>query len=88
MDFDAGVILPFTDEHLKSLDFCLGLYDVKKYACANPINPTTHEGVIFDLFYDGKWQTPIKKQYWMHNDILFANATRYTHIYTYIYIHV
>jgi hypothetical protein len=29
------------------------------------------------LFYDGKWQGPVKGTYWKHNDYIWANAKRY-----------
>ncbi|XP_024876910.1 uncharacterized protein LOC112457846 [Temnothorax curvispinosus] len=30
---------------------------------------------IYNLFYDGAWQKPVKGMYWKHNDNLWANAT-------------
>ncbi|XP_077265709.1 uncharacterized protein LOC143899346 [Temnothorax americanus] len=30
---------------------------------------------IFNLFYDGTWQEPVKGMYWKHNDNFWANAT-------------
>ncbi|XP_029176417.1 uncharacterized protein LOC114944596 [Nylanderia fulva] len=76
MDFEPGLILPYLELNKKSLDHSLHLYEVREYTCANPRNLITHQSVKYDLFYDGKWQTPVRKQYWMHNNILFANATR------------
>lgn len=32
------------------------------------------------MFYDGTWQKPVKHTYWIYNDILRANATRYKFI--------
>lgn len=35
--------------------------------------------VLYNLFYDGKWQKPVRDTYWTDNSKVFANATRYTH---------
>ncbi|XP_025264730.1 uncharacterized protein LOC112638041 [Camponotus floridanus] len=75
MDFCSGIILPYIDKYVKSLDKSLNLHQVDKYMCVNPIDRTAHEGLIYDLFYNGKWQTPTNDTYWIHNEILLANAT-------------
>lgn len=31
------------------------------------------------MFYDGTWQKPVQHTYWIYNDILRANATRYSY---------
>ncbi|CAL1687934.1 unnamed protein product [Lasius platythorax] len=74
MDFDLGITFPYLDLNSK-FDYSLNVYPVEEYT--NPINPTAYPDVIlYDLFYDGVWQIPIRNTYWMHNNILLANATR------------
>lgn len=75
MDFCSGIILPYIDKYVKSLDESLNLHQVDKYMCVNPIDRTAHLGLIYDLFYNGKWQTPTNDTYWIYNEILLANAT-------------
>jgi len=75
MEFCSGIILPYIDKYVKSLDESLNLHQMDKYMHVNPINRTAHTGLIYDLFYNGKWQTPTNDTYWIHNEILLANAT-------------
>lgn len=75
MDFCPGIVLPYTNIYLKPLSDSFNLQVENKHT--NPIDPIIHKGLIFDLFYDGKWQKPMKNAYWLHNDILLANATWY-----------
>ncbi|XP_072752066.1 uncharacterized protein [Anoplolepis gracilipes] len=75
MDLCCGILFPFVDVHIKSIEESLKLCEVDE--CTNPINPNMH-GLIYNhsLFYNGRWQIPVKCTYWIHNNMLFANATR------------
>lgn len=77
MDFCPGVIIPYENVNLKSLDISFNLSQLNEHTCLNPITPTDHKGLTYNLFYNGIWQIPIKYTYWIHNNILLANATRY-----------
>lgn len=81
MDFCPGIVLPYTNIYLKSLFESFNLQVENKHIRTDPINPTMHEDLIFDLFYDGMWQKPMKNTYWIHDNILLANATRYKLVY-------
>lgn len=81
MEFCPGIVLPYKNIYLKSLPEFFNLQEKNKQICTDPINPTMHEGIIIDLFYDGIWQTPMKDTYWIHDNILLANATRYKLVY-------
>ncbi|KAL6262331.1 hypothetical protein P5V15_007422 [Pogonomyrmex californicus] len=39
------------------------------------IKPNLHKNAIYNLFYNGMWQKPVKGAYWLHNDIQWASAT-------------
>ncbi|XP_070162466.1 uncharacterized protein [Polyergus mexicanus] len=54
----------------------LNLSQLDKHTHTNLINPINHKGLTYNLFYNGMWQIPIKYTYWIHNNILLANATR------------
>ncbi|XP_050451596.1 uncharacterized protein LOC126851551 isoform X2 [Cataglyphis hispanica] len=75
MDFCPGVIIPYANVNLKSLDISFNLSQLNEHTCLNPIIPTDHKGLTYNLFYNGIWQIPIKYTYWVHNNILLANAT-------------
>lgn len=83
MDFCSGIIFPYIDKYVKSLDESLNLYQMDEYMCVNPIYRMMHRGIMFDLFYNGKWQIPINNTYWMHNNVLFANASWYVYFLLY-----
>ncbi|XP_018302036.1 uncharacterized protein [Mycetomoellerius zeteki] len=38
--------------------------------------PNKESMPICNLFYDGKWQKPVKNTYWKYNNMLWANATK------------
>ncbi|XP_072752474.1 uncharacterized protein [Anoplolepis gracilipes] len=75
MDFCPGIVLPYKDIYCKSPNQVFNLREVYKRVYTNPIDPTAHKGLLYDLFYDGMWQKPKKNTYWIHNNILLANAT-------------
>ncbi|KAL6436521.1 hypothetical protein ACFW04_004773 [Cataglyphis niger] len=76
MDFCPGIIIPYANINLKSLDISFNLSQLNERICLNPISPTDHKGLKYNLFYNGIWQIPIKYTYWVHNNILLASATR------------
>lgn len=76
MDFYGGfVLLPYTkifDDSLhklykSDLDDCIKNQSVQKSTLSE----------VYNLFYDGTWQRPVKGTYWIHNGSQWANATRY-----------
>ncbi|KAM0726620.1 hypothetical protein ACS0PU_007804 [Formica fusca] len=76
MDFCPGIIFPYIDLNFKSLYQSLNLSQLDEHTYTNLINPINHKGLTYNLFYNGMWQIPIKYTYWIHNNILLANATR------------
>ncbi|XP_024877054.1 uncharacterized protein LOC112457946 [Temnothorax curvispinosus] len=40
------------------------------------INPKKYVGSVNDLFYNGRWQKPVKNGYWIHDRNTYAHATR------------
>ncbi|XP_011700263.1 PREDICTED: uncharacterized protein LOC105457345 [Wasmannia auropunctata] len=71
MDFYGGIILlPYIKIFDKTLHkWCnSNLDDCKKTL-------SMHKHLVYNLFYDGMWQQPIKATYWIHNNCQMANAT-------------
>lgn len=83
MDFSDNVILlPYTRM------FSAPLYEAilhDKSICENindtDISPEEHKGPIYDMYYDGMWQKPVKGKYWIQEGCLWANATMYTFLF-------
>lgn len=77
MDICPDIIFPYFDIILKSLFLSMhSLRDIDN------TNPTEHKvTLIYDLFYNGMWQKPKENTYWIHENVLLANATRYKHAY-------
>ncbi|XP_071567832.1 uncharacterized protein [Temnothorax nylanderi] len=71
MDFGGIVLLPFIKIFNKTLHkWCESNFDdsIKKL--------DVEKKSVYNLFYDGMWQLPVKGTYWMiHDDIQWANAT-------------
>lgn len=80
MEFCSGIIFPYVEKYTKSLNKSLNLNQMDKYICTKPVNRAAHKGLMYNLFYNGKWQTPINDTYWIHDNILLANATWYIHL--------
>ncbi|XP_029675899.1 uncharacterized protein LOC115243228 isoform X1 [Formica exsecta] len=72
MDICPDIIFPYFDIILKSLFLSMhSLRDIDN------TNPTEHKvTLIYDLFYNGMWQKPKENTYWIHENVLLANATR------------
>ncbi|XP_036144802.1 uncharacterized protein LOC105836166 isoform X2 [Monomorium pharaonis] len=69
MDFyDGIVVLPY----IKTTEIPYKLH-LKKDDCAKKLN--LQKSIVYNLFYDGMWQRPVKDTYWIHNDCQWANAT-------------
>lgn len=62
----------------KKLDKCLTLLQNEP---ANAMIPDTSAQLLYNLFYDGMWQKPVKNTYWLNVGHLWANATEYEFIY-------
>ncbi|XP_071628786.1 uncharacterized protein [Temnothorax longispinosus] len=58
-----------------TFDFCR-FYGVWKDKDEDEINANEYTGSRYDLFYYGAWQKPVKNTYWIHDDNIYANATR------------
>lgn len=93
MDFNGGVLfVPFASlidnlidriimntidkTNLHTFDITPPNNAIKMNAEHLTSNPT-----IYNLFYDGIWQKPMKGIYWKHNDKIFANATKYEYFF-------
>ncbi|XP_071628587.1 uncharacterized protein [Temnothorax longispinosus] len=50
------------------------VWDDLKYG--DKIDPNKHVGSVYNLFYNGGWQKPVKNGYWVHNGNTYANATK------------
>jgi len=72
MDFYGGIVLlPYTkafNETLRNWYRPNFNNSVKKLS--------VQKNSIYNLFYDGMLQQPVKGTYWIHNDSQWANATR------------
>ncbi|XP_011167484.1 uncharacterized protein LOC105201230 [Solenopsis invicta] len=74
-EFCYGIVLPFkgfsTFDLLRS-----DTYDEEAFQTfGDKINLNTCTGSVYYLFYDGRWQEPVKKTYWKSNDNIYAQAT-------------
>ncbi|XP_029176371.1 uncharacterized protein LOC114944571 [Nylanderia fulva] len=77
MDVCRNVVIPFEDIFRAQFTFGSLFLHRKMDKCTKaPINPTAHEGLTYNLFYNDMWQKPKQNTYWIHENILFANATR------------
>lgn len=74
MDFCGGTaLLPYGKIFFKTLDtvsYEWTNFDDNIYKIKEKSKMSTH-----DLFYNGKWQQPVKNTYWMQNETLWAHAT-------------
>jgi len=79
MDFYGGLVfLPYTRLFQPSHQFLLSNLEIYENTGVNKRNASRKESnPIYNLFYDGTWQKPIKNNYWMHDKCLWANATMY-----------
>ncbi|XP_072751899.1 uncharacterized protein [Anoplolepis gracilipes] len=82
MTFCAGIVFPYSkiyynkDRIFQIKDKCTEEENNSK--CI--INPKRNKSYnqfrkYYELFYNGTWQKPLENTYWIHNDILLANAT-------------
>lgn len=73
MDFyDGIVLLPYIKQCEKTWhNWCKS--DLDNYT----EKLSMQKSRVYNLFYDGMWQRPVKGTYWIHNDSQWANATRY-----------
>ena len=46
------------------------------------INLNTYTGSVYNHFYNGTWQKPVSDIYWIHNDNIYAHATRFEYMYS------
>ncbi|XP_029172367.1 uncharacterized protein LOC114941513 [Nylanderia fulva] len=77
MDLGGNVLLPYGkifDKTLNTMyewkDFNDESYEIKDIELKS-------KKLIYNLFYDGKWQQPVKNTYWIYNETLWAHATNY-----------
>ncbi|XP_077263529.1 uncharacterized protein LOC143898144 isoform X2 [Temnothorax americanus] len=81
MDLYGGVVLlpwlKIVDKLHKRFEtsFNDSIQPSKNQVNLSNIPPNTKFVSIYNLFYDGKWQKPVKGTYWKHNNILWASAT-------------
>ncbi|XP_011051612.1 PREDICTED: uncharacterized protein LOC105144425 [Acromyrmex echinatior] len=80
--YGGGILLPYVKVFSKIHEgFKLTFNDDSiRVPSANEINLSrvaNKESIsICNLFYDGKWHKPIKNMYWLHNNMLWPNATK------------
>lgn len=71
MDIHGGIVLL---PHTKRWDERPTLLQNESTSAKKP-NRSGH--LSYNLFYDGMWQKPVKGTYWLNEDQLWANATKY-----------
>ncbi|XP_012234768.2 uncharacterized protein [Linepithema humile] len=74
--FDSVVLLPYTRIFDGPLYEAI-LHNKSIYENINDtdISSEEHKGPIYDMYYDGTWQKPVKGKYWIRDNCLWANAT-------------
>ncbi|XP_011160878.2 uncharacterized protein LOC105196565 isoform X1 [Solenopsis invicta] len=77
MDFYGGIVIL---QYTKTDDILYKLHLMKDTSIFKSLDDCTkklsvQKNVIYNLFYDGMWQRPLKDTYWIHNDYQWANAT-------------
>jgi len=79
LEFGSDIILPYTA--LRSVFDLIHIYNVMQFEDGEIINPDACTGSIYNFFYDGTCQYPVKNTYWMYNDNIYAQATKYEYIF-------
>jgi len=79
LEFGSFVILPHTA--LRSIFDLVNFYNFIQFEDGEKINPDAYTGSIYNFFYDGTCQYPVKNTYWMYNDNICAQATKYEYIF-------
>lgn len=86
MDLCGGIIsIPYIklfDETLDTEKYKLHNFNMNNYV--NKLEILKPEIPIYNLFYYGKWQQPVENTYWMYKETLWAHATRYEYISSYL----
>lgn len=84
MDFCGGIaLLPYGKifgKTLYTLSYERQNFDIDNYKIKSEISELKIP--IYDLFYYGEWQRPVKNTYWIYNETLWAHATRYEYIFS------
>ncbi|KMQ86412.1 hypothetical protein RF55_14600 [Lasius niger] len=77
MDFCGGIaLLPYGKifgKTLYTLSYERQNFDIDNYKIKSEISELKIP--IYDLFYYGEWQRPVKNTYWIYNETLWAHAT-------------
>jgi len=79
LEFGNDIILPCGA--LRSVFDLIHIYECVQFEDGEKINPDAHTGSIYNFFYDGTCQYPVKNTYWMYNDNTCAQATKYEYIF-------
>jgi len=79
LEFGSDIILPCNT--LRSAFDLVNFYKFVQFEDGEKINPDACTGSIYNFFYDGTWQYPVKNTYWMYNDNICAQATKYEYIF-------
>ncbi|KYN21247.1 hypothetical protein ALC57_06345, partial [Trachymyrmex cornetzi] len=80
LEFGTGTSLPF--QKIMFRCFRSFLYhnndnnELVQLEDEDQINLNTYTGSIYNHFYNGTWQKPVSDTYWIHNDNIYAHATR------------
>jgi len=75
LEFGSFVILPCIA--LRSNFDLVRFFDFVQFEDGEKINTDACTDTIYNFFYDGTWQYPVKNTYWMYNDNICAQATKY-----------
>ena len=78
MEFGIGIKLPFQ----KTIFRCFRTFLYLNNESIQPededkINLNTYTNSVYNHFYNGTWQKPVSDTYWIHNDNIYAHATRF-----------
>jgi len=79
LEFGSDIILPCNI--LRSAFDLINFYKFVPFKDGEKINPDACTGSIYNFFYDGTWQYPVKNTYWMYNDNVYAQATKYEYFF-------
>jgi len=79
LEFVNCIVLPTNT--LRSPFDLVNFYKFVEFEDGEKINTDTCTGSIYNFFYDGTFQYPVKNTYWMYNDNIYAQATKYEYIF-------
>jgi len=76
LEFGTGIKLPFQKTIFRCFRNFLSDLNNESIQPEDKINLNTYSSV-YNHFYNGTWQKPVSDTYWIHNDNIYALATRF-----------